>query len=184
MRALMQFYQAQIPQEILPSLALSAEVDELGISAGLQDRVIQTYEGCMFMDFNKDMIKAKGYGFYERIDAALLPRLYIAYKTELSKVSGAVHNDVRSRFEKGDKLVINTLKKIASLAEEGKKALYDKNMKKFFELINTNFDLRCKIMNISDSNMELINTARNAARHRHSAAQAGRLSGCIPAMRN
>ena len=45
MRALMEFYEVDIPRHLLPTLVLSVEKDELGISAGLQDRVIQTYEG-------------------------------------------------------------------------------------------------------------------------------------------
>ena len=41
MRALMKFYGVEIPIEILPSITLSVEKDELSINAGLQDRVIQ-----------------------------------------------------------------------------------------------------------------------------------------------
>src|SRR5690606_7791073 len=41
LRALMQFYDVSIPLPILPSLALSVETEELGISGGLQDRAIQ-----------------------------------------------------------------------------------------------------------------------------------------------
>ncbi|MDW7681555.1 MAG: GHMP kinase, partial [bacterium] len=50
MRALMCFYGVEIPQEILPNIILSAETEELNINAGLQDRVIQVYEGCVYMD--------------------------------------------------------------------------------------------------------------------------------------
>ena len=39
-------------------------MDELFIQAGLQDRVIQTYEGCMFMDFRRDLVEGRGYGEY------------------------------------------------------------------------------------------------------------------------
>src|SRR5687767_4791017 len=45
LRALMQFYEADIPKNRMPGLILSVEREELGIQAGLQDRVIQTYEG-------------------------------------------------------------------------------------------------------------------------------------------
>src|SRR5918999_4571810 len=45
MRALMRFYGVDVPKEYLPTLILSGEKDELGIAAGLQDRVIQVYEG-------------------------------------------------------------------------------------------------------------------------------------------
>lgn len=36
----------------LPFLALEAEQD-LGITAGLQDRIIQTYGGCLYMEFSR-----------------------------------------------------------------------------------------------------------------------------------
>ncbi|QHT69672.1 GHMP kinase [Rhodocytophaga rosea] len=161
MRALMQFYSVKIPLEILPNLALSAEKDELGINAGMQDRVIQSYEGCVYMNFDKKIMEEKKYGQYERIEPALLPKLYIAYKTSLGKVSGTVFNDIRARYDKGDAHVIDTLSKIASLAERGKEVIRQKDYETLFHLMNENFDLRCKIMNISESNMELINTARS-----------------------
>jgi glucuronokinase len=44
-RALMQFYEVTIPKQLLPSIVLSVESDELRIAAGMQDRVIQAYEG-------------------------------------------------------------------------------------------------------------------------------------------
>ena len=87
--------------------------------------------------------------------------IYLAYKTELGKVSGVVLNDIRTRYEKGDKSVIDTLGRIADIAEEGKTALLKKRKNQLADLINENFDMRCKIMNISDSNMELVQTARN-----------------------
>ena len=160
MRALMKFYGVKIPFEILPNIVLAAEMDELGINAGLQDRVIQVYEGCVYMNFDKEHLEEIGYGLYERIDPSLLPKLYIAYKTDLGKVSGKVLNDIRTRWEKGEPFVIDTLNQIADMAEQGKKALLNENMKKLNKLIDQNFDLRNKIMNISESNLEMIRTAR------------------------
>ncbi len=159
-RALLRFYDVSVPLEILPNLILSAETKELGIQAGLQDRVIQVYEGCVYMDFDKAHMESKGYGKYERLDPQLLPKLYIAYKTELSKVSGVSHSTLRIRYEAGEPLVIETLARIAQIAEEGKVALLNRDEEKLFALMNENFDQRCKIMNISESNMEMIRTAR------------------------
>jgi glucuronokinase len=162
LRALMQFYGVKIPLELLANLALSVEVDELGIHAGLQDRVAQSYEGCVYMNFDKAIMEEKKHGLYERLDPTLLPKLYIAYKTSLGKVSsGKVFNDLRSRFDKGDPHVVDTLGKIAGLAKEGRDVILQKNHKRLFEMINQNFDYRCQIMNISESNMELVQTARN-----------------------
>ena len=160
MQALMRFYDAGIPREILPNLILAVETEELGISAGLQDRVAQVYEGCVYMDFDRSLMDSQGHGRYEPMDPGLLPRLYIAYKTELSKVSGKVHSTLRSRYEAGDPLVIATLNRIAEIAAEGREAILARDTLRLFKLINENFDQRTKIMPISDSNMEMIRTAR------------------------
>lgn len=159
-RALMQFYNVEIPLPILPNLVLATETDELGITAGLQDRVIQCYEGCVYMDFDRETIERQGYGQYEPIDSQLLPKLYIAYNTDLGKQSGRVHNDVRSRWLKGEPLVVDTMASIADVAREGRDALYRQDTKLLNELVNRNFDLRAQIYNISDRNRSLIETAR------------------------
>jgi len=160
-RALMKFYNVSIPKEILPSIILSVEVDELGINAGLQDRVIQVYEGCVYMDFDKTFLAENGYGKYEILEPKLLPKLYIAYKTDLGKISGNVLNHIRSRFDAGEELATRTLNDIASLAEKGKEAILNNNYSQLFDLMNQNFDFRSKIMHISDNNKQLIEIARN-----------------------
>lgn len=160
-RALMQFYQVKIPKEILPSIILAAESEELGINAGLQDRVIQVYEGCVYMDFDKSYLEKNGYGKYLSIDPKLLPNLYIGYKTDLGKVSGTVLNTIRSRYNAGEKKVIDTLHEIAGLADSGQEAIQKKDYGRLFELINRNFDLRASIMGINDSNKQLIEVARS-----------------------
>ena len=159
-KALMQFYNVKIPMPILPSLILAVEMEELGINAGLQDRVIQVYEGCVYMDFNEEFMSKHQHGIYEPIDPNMLPKLYVAYKTQLGKESGKVHNDVRQRYDQGDKHVHAVLSEIAGLAEKGKEALLKEDTELLFELINRNFDLRTQIMNISESNKEMVRVAR------------------------
>ena len=161
MRALMKFYDINVQQEYLPTLILSVEKEELGIRAGLQDRVAQVYEGCVYMDFNKSHLEKNGYGIYEPLDVSKLPNLYIAYKTDLSKISGVVLNDTYTRYLNGDKLVKNTIERIAEIAEEGKKAILEKDFDKLNNLMNENFDNRRKIMNISQSNLDMIEIARS-----------------------
>jgi len=98
------------------------------------------------MDFNQKKFEKNGIGIYERISPEKLPPLYIAYKTDLGKVSGTVLNNIRVRFEKGDQEVITSLKEMASLAEDGKKAINEGDHTKLFKLMDANFDLRCKLM--------------------------------------
>jgi hypothetical protein len=44
-----------------PNVVLNAE-EELGITAGLQDRVVQVYGGVVYMDFDKDHMQTWGHG--------------------------------------------------------------------------------------------------------------------------
>ena len=57
LRCLMEFYGVEIPRRVQPSLVLSVETEELGIAAGLQDRVIQVYEGLVYMDFAEERME-------------------------------------------------------------------------------------------------------------------------------
>ncbi|MCJ7813307.1 GHMP kinase, partial [bacterium] len=176
-RALMQFYEIEIPLEMLPTLILSTETEELGINAGLQDRVIQVYEGCVYMDFDRKIIEKKNHGYYERINLSLLPKLYIAYKTSLGKVSGKALNTIRNRYDNGDTFVIETLQKIASLAEIGKEAILNKDYLTLHQAMNENFNLRKQIMPINESNLELIETARSCGASAKFAGSGGSIVG-------
>lgn len=161
MRALMDFYGVAVPDEVLPNLILSAEVDELGITAGLQDRVVQVLEGCVYMDFSRQIMAESGHGYYEPIDPSLLPGLFIAYRTIPEKVSGRVLNDLRTRFEEGDAAVISTLDRIAQLAEEGREAILNRDAGRLGRLMDENFDLRSRIMKISEQSREVVTRARS-----------------------
>ncbi|MEZ0609893.1 mevalonate kinase [Fibrella sp. WM1] len=159
-RAMMTFYNIDIPLPELPNIVLATETNELGIAAGLQDRVIQCYEGCVYMDFDQTLMEQQGHGLYEPIPPQLLPNLYIAYKTTLGKQSGRVHSDVRSRWQKGEPLVVDTLRNIADLARQGREALLNGETGRLNELINQNFDYRKQIYPISEANQAMIDTAR------------------------
>ncbi len=160
MRALMQFHEVAIPSEVLPTLIMKAETEELGISAGLQDRVIQVLEGCVYMDFARVYLEEHGFGRYEALDPALLPPLWLAWRQDYRKVSGRLLDGMRMRFEAGDPVVVGTLGEIADLAREGRDALMSGDRERLKELMNRNFDLRRRIMPIDDGDLLLIERAR------------------------
>ncbi len=176
-RALLQFYAVEIPREKLPSLILEAERDELGINAGYMDRVIQVYEGCVYMDLNKEVLEERGYGIYESLDATLLPPLYLAYKPALGKVSGTALNGIRQGYDRRDPLVVEVLEQIAKKAEQGKKALSNKDFERLHRLMDENFDLRSRIMRISESNKEMIQVARGCGASAKFAGSGGSIIG-------
>ena len=177
MRALTAFYDVEIPQPILPTLILEAERDELGINAGFMDRVIQVYEGCVFMDLDREIVQAQGFGRYERLDPGSLPPLYLAYKPDLGKVSGRVLNPIREGFERGDPVVLEALRRLAALAEEGKEALLGRDRERLRALMDENFDLRSRIMPISEENLSLIRAARACGASAKFAGSGGSLIG-------
>ncbi len=177
LRALMEFYDVDIPKDIQPTLILDAELKELDINAGYMDRVVQVYEGCMYMDLEKNFLKEKGHGIYERIDLSLLPDFYLAYKPDLGKVSGCVLQNIRKGYETGDKHTISTLNRLADIAQEGKAALEQGEKNTFFNLMNLNFDLRSKIMFITETNKELIQAARRCEAAAKFAGSGGSIIG-------
>ena len=61
LKGLMAFYEVEIPIEVRPTLCLEAE-RELGINCGFQDRVIQMYNGVVYMDFEKSFVEANNRG--------------------------------------------------------------------------------------------------------------------------
>jgi glucuronokinase len=160
-RALMGFYSVSIPRETLPGLILSAEKTELKIPAGLQDRVIQVYEGVVFMDFAREHMDQHGHGFYEELDPALLPPLYIAYSTELSEGTEVFHNDMRARYDRGDPHVRSAIQRWAHLAEQTKFMLLRRQTRSIPPLLDENFDLRRSICPLNPGHVRMIETARS-----------------------
>ena len=160
-RALQKFYQVSIPKPLLANMILSVETEELAISAGLQDRVAQVYQGLVYMDFAEKLLKSQGYGYYEELDHTRLPLLYIAYMSDLSEGSEVFHNDIRSRFERGETEVVESMKYWASLTDQVRQSLHDCQPEKISDLLDANFDRRRSIYQISSGNIAMIETARS-----------------------
>jgi hypothetical protein len=93
------------------------EQDEMKINCGLQDRVVQAYEGLVYMDFAQKLLKGRGYGAYERLNASVLPKdlFFLAFSMEPSD-SGVIHSTVKERWNGGDKYVVNAMKSFAGFA--------------------------------------------------------------------
>ncbi len=146
LRGLMGWYGLydKLPQHALPNIALETEFQELGITAGMMDRVIQVYGGALYMDFNRELLTGRGYGVYEPLDPALLPPLYIAYVEDPTE-SGAIHSDVRRRWNEGDPEVVAAMHEFAGYAEAGREALLTRDHGTVARLMNANFALRRKI---------------------------------------
>jgi len=177
LRALCQYFNIDISLPIQANLILETETRELGVPAGLQDRVIQTYQGLVYMDFSKEIMDRQGYGNYERLDPALLPKVYIAYRTSLSEGTEIFHSNVRERWRAGDAEVVGAMKTWADYAERGRQALMAHDDETLDGLINANFDLRAKIFQLSQGNLEMVHAARRAGATSNFAGSGGAIVG-------
>jgi len=177
MRALCRFYDVTIPKEVLPSLILSVEKDELGIGAGLQDRVAQVYEGLTYMDFDKDFMDERGHGRYEPLDPQLLPPVYIAYQTELAESSEIFHNDIRKRYDSGERKVIDAVNTIADLARQARECLLERDYETLARLMNKNFDIRRGIYNLNPKHIRMVELARELGASAKFAGSGGSVIG-------
>jgi len=177
LRALCQYFGIEIALPVQANLVLETETRELGVPAGLQDRVIQAYEGLVFMDFSKEIMDRQGYGSYERMDPELLPKVYVAYRTSLSEGTEVFHSNVRERWRAGDPEVVGAMKTWADYAERGRGALLDRDYKTLDGLINANFDLRAKIFQLSQGNLEMVHTARRVGATSNFAGSGGAIVG-------
>jgi glucuronokinase len=180
MRALMDFYEVVIPRPVLPSLVLSVESEELGIAAGLQDRVVQVYGGLVFMDFSPSaMSESHGltYGRYEPLDVSLLPPLYVACSEEAGEPTEVLHNYLRARYDRGDADVVDAMHQFADLAQQARDALAAGRPQRLGEWMDRNFDLRQSICRLPADHARMVEVARRVGASAKFAGSGGAIVG-------
>ena len=162
-RGLCQFYNVEIPLPQMANLVLSVERDELGIPAGLQDRVAQAYNHPVYMDFNKEYMDVHNCGKYELLDLPQEMNLYIAYRTDLSEGSEILHSHLRDDYESGIPRVLDAMQEWAALTDQVRDAITAREYHKLPALLNRNFDLRCEVCgkSVSPQNRKMVEIARS-----------------------
>ena len=177
LRALMKYYGVEIPKHLMPGVILSAERDELGIAAGLQDRVIQTYEGMVYMDFDRSLMEGRGYGNYEELKPDKVPPLYVAYDPDRAEVSDIPHRNLRELFNRGDPTVLAAMQRYRELTDAGRKAVLGGDWQALHEVMDANFDLRRTIMPIAPENLRMVEVARKTGASAKFAGSGGAICG-------
>lgn len=177
LKALMKFYDVTIPERYAPTLCLEAERDELGINCGYQDRVIQMYNGLVFMDFDRAYLEEHGYGKYERLSPLLLPKVYISYDPNRAEESGKAHKKVKKLFEQKRPDVISAMSEFADIAQKGRDALVAGHKGGLAALVDANFNLRDSIFNVSEENRRMVMVARKVGASAKFAGSGGAIVG-------
>lgn len=182
LRCMIDHYNLEVPDVVLPSIALRAETAQLGLAAGLQDRVVQTYGGLVAMDFSEPTIDTRfgvSHGAYEPIESSALPPLFLAYRESAAEPSDDYHNDLRSRFESGDAIVRDTMRDLAALVVEGRAALRWGDQSKFTSLIGRNMSLRKQLGPLPEAQIELVDVAESLGAQATFAGSGGAVVGAF-----
>jgi glucuronokinase len=180
LRCLMEFYEVELPLETQPSLVLLVEQEDLGISVGLQDRVIQVYEGLVYMDFDtacERVVDGLRCYRYEPMDPALLPPLYVAHHETLGEPTEVFHNDIRERFNRGDPAVVGAMARFAELALNGRAAVIAGDTERLACLIDSNFETRRSIYRLPQWQIDMVETARRCGASAKFAGSGGAILG-------
>ena len=155
LRALCAAYSEKPPKpEHLAGIALRAEAERLGIAAGPQDRLAQSFEACLVMDFATSEVQIEVLGV-ER-----LPDCVVAWHDSAGESSGVVHNNLRSRFEAGEREVLDAMTRFREIVDEGRDALVNGEHECFAQLVDDNFDLRASILPIAARDRALVDRTR------------------------
>jgi galactokinase/mevalonate kinase-like predicted kinase len=172
LRALTELHGVEIGRSELAELALAVETEDLGIAAGLQDRVAQSYGGLTFMDFAA--------GRYESLDQALLPPIVVAWREDAGGESGAVHSGLRARFERGEGAVTDCMAELSGLARRARDAVLAGNTPELIRCVDRSVDARERMMELDPRHVEMVRCARASGAGANYAGSGGAIVAVCP----
>jgi glucuronokinase len=159
------------PPDEVARMALAVEVEDLGIAAGLQDRLVQAHGGVLLMDFAE--------GTVEALDPGLLPPLFVAWREDAGAPSGHFHGDLRARFERGERAVVAAMAELGDVARAGTAALRAGDHAQLHRLVDRTFDLRASIADLDARHVRMVELARAAAASANYAGSGGAIAGTL-----
>jgi glucuronokinase len=105
------------------------------------------------MDFGAD-------GGYEQLDAGLLPAVVVAWRGDTSADSGIVHGDLQSRFDAGERTVVDSMTHLAQAAQDARAALVQGDRAAFAACVDASFEARQRMMELDERHVAMIECAR------------------------
>jgi glucuronokinase len=156
LRALCELWSVELEPIAMARLALRIEVDDLGIAAGMQDRIAQTHGGLTFMDFGTDPPAAA------RLDGDLLPPLLVAWRADSGGHSGEVHAPLRDRHFDGEPAVLRAMRTLTRAAHDAAGAIAAGDHETLRSSVDASFDARRSMLALDPRHVEMIEAARAA----------------------
>lgn len=158
----------------LARMTLAVEAEDLGIAAGMQDRLVQAHEALLAMDFGAE--RESG---VEVLDPALLPALYVAWHDDAASPSGGVHAELRERWASGDEEVRAAMTELAAHAAAARDALLAGDAEAFAAGVDGSLDARRRIMPVDERVLAMAETARAHGASANSAGSGGAIVGTL-----
>jgi glucuronokinase len=172
-RALCALHGHALTPDELAEMVLAVEVEDLGIAAGPQDRYAQAHGGLLLMDFAGPEPRV------ERLDPALLPPLYLAWRTDAAETSHAVHGGLR---ERGDEPRVRAgMQRLAGHARAAAQALRGGDHAAFAAALDASLDERAALLDLDPRHEAMIHAARHTGASANYAGSGGAIVGTLPA---
>ena len=181
LRCLMEFYDIEIPLHVQPSLVLSVETEELGHHrrpAGSSDPVLSRVWSTWTLAWKKKQTISglKCYA-YEPLTPLVMPSFYIAYHAEFSEPTEIFHNDIRSRFDRGESQIVEAMQRLPALLKKDVRHCWTAIRIALFQLITTTMTCAASIYNLSPWQAEMVETARECGASAKFAGSGGAIVG-------
>ncbi len=109
----------------------------------------------------------------------LLPPLYVAYSEDAGEPTEVFHNNLRARYDAGEREVVDAMQRFAGLAQEARDALVQQQPARLGRLVDQNFDLRRSICRLPREHVEMIEVARRVGASANLPDRAARSSACM-----
>jgi galactokinase/mevalonate kinase-like predicted kinase len=172
-RALCAHHRRRLEPDDLAAMVLAVETEDLGIAAGPQDRYAQAHDGLVLMEFGP------GGPRVERLDAALLPPLFLAWHVDAAAPSHATHGGLRARA--GERAVRAAMGRLAGHARAAAEALRAGDRARFGAALDASFEERAAVVDLDPRHVRMIRAARAAGACANYAGSGGAIVGTVPA---
>ena len=153
----------------LAELALSVERDRLGVTAGLQDRLVQAVGQAVLMHF--DPVS------FVPVEVPDDFALFVAWWPDADASSDTVHRSLRRRYEAGDETVVQAMRDLAIQAERAHRGLTVGDAALLGDAMDRSFDLRAAMVDVGSLQRRLVDIGRRGGAAVNSAGSGGSVVG-------
>lgn len=156
MQAALGCWGLDVPPHELAEAALMAETDELGLAAGLADRVAQVWGTTVLTD-------CRGAApVISTVPVQGAPEVLLAWNADAAGPSDRYHGALRTRFEAGEPALVESMADLAGLADHAAYALAVGDCAAFAEAVDASLRARCALGPVPAAAMQPVEALRTA----------------------